>query len=272
MWASVISAIGGALINGVTSAITNGQRAKAQKQYADALRNAADEYSGEKLANKMYQGGRNESLQQNKDVGSFNSQFAGSRLNPTQTQAVNGYNAGASGAQQLANAQYNAAVGNANRDLSQANTNADVTQQSVATGLDAISGAAKAGKDIGVGKWAKGKLNDLKNLYSDSYVSDENTKDFEPADIQDTLRQLRSIIFKYTPEAQKELGVDNDEHIGITAQSLEGTPIDDKLNVVKETEDGVKALDKQKLLETVTAGIAELQREIDEMKGDDNAL
>ena len=267
MFGAIIGAISGAIINGVTSAITNGQRAKASREYASKLEDAANKYSGDALLNKMYQGGRQENLQRNAELGSYQSQFAGNRLQPTQVEATNGYNAGAAGAQQLANAEYNNEVGQAGRDLKQANINADVTQAGVATGLDTLGNAAKTMQETGAADAIKNKVQDLKNLYSSSYISDENCKDFEHADIQDTLRQLRSIIFKYTPEAQKELGVDDDVHVGITAQSAEDTPLDDGL--VKE-ENGIKELDKQKLMETVTAGIAELQREIDEMKQGEN--
>lgn len=91
-------------------------------------------------------------------------------------------------------------------------------------------------------------------------TSDERCKDALPeADVEDALRKVDSIEYKY-----KEPLDDGEEHVGVTAQSLEDGAFDD---VVSEDENGIKQLDKQMLLEAVMAGIASLQKEIDELKG-----
>ena len=96
-------------------------------------------------------------------------------------------------------------------------------------------------------------------------TSDENAKEYNnhsglpKADAEDALRQIESIEYKYKPET----GLDQDKHVGVTAQSLQGTAFNDDVK-----KDGkYLALDKQKLLESTLAGIAALQKEIDSLKG-----
>ena len=92
--------------------------------------------------------------------------------------------------------------------------------------------------------------------------SDENVKEYNnhnnlpKADAEDALRQIESIEYQY----KDGLGPQDGKHVGITAQSAEGTAFDD---MVQEN-NGIKELDRNKLLESVMAGIAALQKELDE--------
>jgi hypothetical protein len=85
------------------------------------------------------------------------------------------------------------------------------------------------------------------------------------ADIQDRLRQLESVKYKYTDEAQQTNpnSTDNDTHVGSVTQSYEKTPLFESA-VVKD-ENGMGHMDLYKLNEALAAGLAEMQREIDSL-------
>jgi hypothetical protein len=85
------------------------------------------------------------------------------------------------------------------------------------------------------------------------------------ADIQDSLRQLESVKYKYTDEAQQTNpnSTDNDTHVGSVTQSYEKTPLFESA-VVKD-ENGIGHMDLYKLNEALAAGLAEMQREIDSL-------
>ena len=117
-----------------------------------------------------------------------------------------------------------------------------------------------------------GGLADLyKNLKGPSATSDENQKEspknndsgLPESDIEDSMRQLETVQYQY--KDPNVPGCDDEVHkSGFTAQSAEKTPLYGK--AVKNCSDGVKRIDQWKLLESVTAATAQLQREIDELR------
>ena len=75
---------------------------------------------------------------------------------------------------------------------------------------------------------------------------------------QDAFRQIESIEYKY----KDGMGPQDGKHVGTTAQSWEGTVFDD---AVKENPEGIKELDKNKMLEAGLAGVASLRKDVDDM-------
>ena len=247
-WGAIAGGIAGGLFGAISSYNQTKKKATAYKQAADIMKNAAQEYSGANATHQETQAGLQNA------IGSGNLSAAGVAQNvaPTGTQfsqlanaantiqsdqsMANGYNAGQS--------QKATELGG---KLSQADAQAKNLLQAANVDYD-VSAAQTQGLLNGLGTVA----NTVKNI-----KSDENCKEALPeASVEDALRQIASIVYKYKPET----GEDQDIHVGITAQSMEGTAFDD---VVSEGADGFKQLDKQKLLESVMAGIASLQKEID---------
>lgn len=98
---------------------------------------------------------------------------------------------------------------------------------------------------------ANGALADIANA-NKQITSDENEK---KSNIDNFLGHLQAYAFEYK-DKDKE---DGDQHVGVTAQDVEKTRPD----MVTENEDGVKQLDRNKLVETVAAGLAELRKEME---------
>ena len=111
MWQTLISAVGGAIVGGVTNAaMTADAIDKKIKAYADSakeVRNAAEQYSGKNAYNEM--------VRQGKDMSSTMGDMAGSALS---AERLDNNNPGVTGAGAMANAYQNAgtsadAAGNA---------------------------------------------------------------------------------------------------------------------------------------------------------------
>lgn len=249
LFAAAIGAISGGIANGIMSSQLTKQNAKAYKQAAEEIRSAGQKYSGQNAYDSMQNTGNMEGNivnQRNSGAQLMNRPISGTAMSnvaDTQNDFNSGYNLGTSNAATMNNALYNAATANAQQKLNRAN-------------IDYKAGTAVQQAALNTA----GGLADLYKTTSDERTKEYNNKEGLPkASAEDALRQIESISFKYKPET----GLDQDEHVGVTAQSLEGTAFD---NVVSENKNGIKQLDKQKLQESVMAGIAALQKEIDKLE------
>lgn len=118
---------------------------------------------------------------------------------------------------------------------------------------------------------ASGALAGIAGLIGAAIASDEELKTIYPDmgdDILDAFRNIRSVEFNYTPEAIEEAkteilpGVDNDEHIGVIAQDVEKVFPE----TVEDNGSGHKLVDTKELTMANTAAIAELARQLKELK------
>lgn len=101
--------------------------------------------------------------------------------------------------------------------------------------------------------------------------SDETLKNIYPdmgEDILNAFRNIRSVKFNYTPEAIKECkteilpGVDKDSHMGVIAQDVEKVFPE----AVEDNGSGHKLVDTNEMTMANTAAIAELARQLIEIK------
>lgn len=267
MWGAIIAAVSGAVIGGAVQGITayetTEQKVGAYKKASEDVRNATDKYSGKNALDTMTTSGRDYSTEMGNAVGGQmvadniaptspgvtgaganalaynNSQNVGNKV---QSAAQSGFNQGVSNAQAMNDALYNKETVGAQQAMNQADINYNVANQAVQEGMNTVGNIAQT-------------YNTIK--------SDERLKNDEQASVEDALRQIESINYKYKPET----GLDQDEHVGVTAQSVEDTALDN--GMVSEDENGYKQLDKQKLMESIFAAQAALQKQIDTLKKDD---
>lgn len=262
--------LAGAIIAGVASGVLNGamasssakKNAKAYRNAAEEIKSAANKYSGANAYNALQQAGNIEGNIVNRQA--LDAQLQNSPVNNSATMAnvadlkgdfTSGYNLGQQNKQKDLNAKYNYDTASAQAALNAANIN-----------YQAGTAAQQAAMNTA------GGLTDLyKNVKSPSdATSDENCKEsinnnsgLPESDIEDSMRQLETIQYKYKDASVP--GCDNEVHkSGFTAQSAEKTPLFNK--AVHNDPDGVKRIDKWKLLESVTAATAQLQREIDKLE------
>lgn len=256
----IASTIAGAVVNGVTAGVENQKRVDAYQNAANQVRSAAEKYSGKGLYDRMTTSGmanaRNNNAQRLEALaGNVSGPTAATSAKIGANQIANtsntlgDFNTGASNAASLASGHYNNTTAQAQQLMNQADINYKANTEAVAGGLETLGEAAKT----------------IKN------VSDENEKTginndsgLPHADIQDSLRQIESIMYKY--KHPEKPGEDDEVHVGTTAQSLEKTDLFG--DTVAENEEGIKQVDQWRLLESITSASAELQREIDELQAD----
>ena len=267
---ALLGAIGAGVAAGAVNAYTTYKLADAYKNNAKAIREAAEKYSGhnadvsmtnagniqgQRAANMALASNANKAMTANNAMA--NAQNAMNDNSVAQSAMTQGQSLGRQMQGDTNAAQYNTATMGAENALNIAKKDYDIANQMVNSGINTVSQFAQAGKESGIGT---AKPNE------DEMTSDEGCKEgyhnkqgIPKADAEDALRQIESIEYQY----KDGLGEDKDRHVGVTAQSLEGTAFDDTVNK------GGKylTLDKQKLLESTLAGIAALQKEIDALKG-----
>lgn len=78
--------------------------------------------------------------------------------------------------------------------------------------------------------------------------------------ISDCLSNIDTFLYKYKESAQKEYGVDDNEHIGVMAQELEENPVTQ--TAVKTMDDGHKEVDIKELTMQNTAMLADVVKRI----------
>lgn len=264
---AVIGGIAGAAAGGVASYVLTKKNAKAYESYAKDIRNAAEEYSGQNAYNAMQNAGMQEANIVNQRNLNAQASRAPSNMTNKTANAANlqgnysqGYNLGAQNQKTALDAAYNAKTAKAQQALNQANIDYKAGTAATQAAMNAAGGLASLyGQVKGAGSGSQGS----------STPSDERVKEYDnhsglpKADVDDALRRIESINYKY----KDGTGLDNEEHTGVTAQSVQNTAFDD---MVSENENGVKQLDKQMMLEAVLAGIASLRKELDELEGNES--
>lgn len=285
--AGVILGIADGLAQGLVTKYQTEKLANAYKEAANQVRAAAQKYSGQAADSAMTQEGARQGQQiqklaqsqGQKGTSGLSNVDAMTGMNNVQNNGLSGYmqgqNLGRSNKAQELNSKYNAATIAAQNMLSRANTDFNVGNQALKLATNSIGGLLQGYGNIGgsaglatVTQPVSTGMNSLTQSAANMF-SDENCKEsitnssgdkIPVADAADALRQIESIEYQYKPE----MGLDNDKHVGISAQSLEGTALDN--GTVKSEPGKFKTLDKQKLLESTLAGIAALQKEIDSLK------
>lgn len=302
----LIAAAAGAILSGitqgVTTALTTNQKVKALQDAANQARDMANKYSGTELNRKMTEAGQanaqrlNQSdlaNQLNQMTNTSGAAMANANNNPSfKNNYEDYYKQGADREAAMNAAQYSKEQADIERNIKQADVNYNVANQTAQAGLNAAGGLASVAGDLG--NFNKPKANvatpatqtqynvsrDISKVAPPTNTtgtftpgSDENLKEpvnndsgLTHADIQDSLRQLESVKYKYTDEAQENNpnSTDNDIHVGSVTQSYEKTPLFESA-VVKD-ENGIGHMDLYKLNEALAAGLAEMQREIDEIE------
>ena len=160
----------------------------------------------------------------------------------------------------------NAALNKQQNELSNAQnmakTASDIDRAKYEGKIKNMTGTAGALSTIGAG---------VAGLVGAAIASDEELKTIYPDmgdDILEAFRNIRSCEFKYTPEAQEEAeietlpGVDEDIHMGAIAQDIK----QEFPEAVIENENGHLLVDTKEMTMANTAAIAELAREIKEIK------
>ena len=294
----VIGALAGGIANGLITNYQTKKLANAYKEAAKDIREAGKKYSGQAADAAMTQEGARQGQQmqklaQSQGVAGTTGLSTADATNMTQDQPglsayMQGQNLGRNTKATELNSKYNAATAKAQNMLSKANTDYRAGRAATQFGMNLLSGAANTINNIGSGNLmnafsgagggAGGGMSALTSAGggagaagaaggATALLSDENCKEsitnssgdkIPTADVEDALRQIESIEYQYKPET----GLDQDKHVGISAQSIEGTALDDG---TVHNDGPYKTLDKQKLLESVMAGIAAMQKEIDEI-------
>lgn len=275
--------IASALILGIADGlaqglVTNYQTKKLANAYKDAakqVRSAAQKYSGKEADTAMSQEGAIQGQQMQKLAQSQGAAGTTGLSTADATAATNnnsglsaymqGQNLGRGNKATELNSKYNAATVDAQNMLNKAKTDFNVGQATSNMVFNTLGGLGQAGGNIGMNGATQALGNGAASMFSDENCKESITNDsgdkIPTADVEDALRQIQSIEYKYKPET----GLDQDKHVGISAQSIEGTALD---NGMVNSEPGkFKTLDKQKLLESVMAGIAAMQKEIDDLRG-----
>ena len=289
--AMVVGAIAGGLANGIVTKYQTQKLANAYKKYAKNIRGAAEKYSGHNADVAMTEAGNQQGQKSarmalerglNTQTNDSNLSMVNAQNNMANTDGYNAMMEGQSLGRNLKandlNAAYNIETEDARQALNRAQM--DYAKGKAAAGelKNLGSNLISTGNNIGGMQAAQGLGNSITSGVSGlgaaassgglgglaALTSDENAKEYNnhsglpKADAEDALRQIESIEYQYKPET----GLDRDKHVGVTAQSLQGTAFDDDVK-----KDGkYLTLDKQKLLESTLAGCASLQKEIDRLK------
>jgi type II secretory pathway pseudopilin PulG len=264
MFGAVIGGIAGAAAGGITSYVLTKKNAKAYEGYAKDIRKAAEDYSGQNAYNAMQNAGMQEANIVNQRNLAAQASRAPSNMTNKAANAANlqgnysqGYNLGAQNQKTALDAAYNAKTAKAQQALNQANIDYKAGTAATQAAMNAAGGLASLyGQVKGMGSATPSES----QTPSDERVKEyDNHSGLPKADVDDALRRIESINYKY----KDGTGLDDKEHIGVTAQSVENTAFD---GMVSENENGVKQLDKQMMLEAVLAGIASLRKELDDLE------
>lgn len=254
------------LAQGIANTISSGvtyyagkKLQEAQKKYNDTLTQLNAEYSGENANNRITNAAQEQAnITSNREMDAAKQQTAGSgnamaNANKAEQNVANagakgytsGYSEGAQNENTLMQGEYAGKKAEADAKLEQAQTN-------YKAGMAAASGLQK------LGQAASSAFSDERGKESPI----NNDSGLPESDIEDSLRQLETVSYKYKdPNIE---GCDDETHdSGFIAQSAEKTPL--YKDAVQTGDDGYKRVDEWRLLEAVTAGISQLQREIDEL-------
>lgn len=263
---AVIGGIAGAAAGGISSYLLTKKNAGAYEEYAKDIRKAAEKYSGQNAYNAMQNAGMQEANIVNQRNLANQAAQAPTNMSNKAANAANlqsnysqGYNLGAQNEKANLTSHYNADTAKAQQALNQANIDYKAGTAATQAAMNATGGIASLyGQVKGMGAKADGTGS---ATGSDERIKEyDNHSDLPKADVDDALRRIESINYKY----KDGTGLDKEEHTGVTAQSVEGTAFDD---MVSENKQGVKQLDKQRMQEAIFAGIASLRKELDALEG-----
>ena len=269
MWGQAIGAIvggvAGGIINGYAAYKMNQDRVNAYKKAAEDVRKAAEKYSGQNAYNTMQNTGNQEAVNVNRNTLAAGGQMDNVSGTPAMNAAdlsnangtLQGYTLGANNAKTGMDSKYYRDTALARTAMKQADIDYKTANQTAQTVMNTASGLADVYKNIKPNK---------DNTSDESQKEGINNESGLPeSDIEDSMRQLETISYKYKDPSVP--GCDGEKHeSGFTAQSAEKTPLFNK--AVSTDDDGIKRIDQWKLMESLTAGIAQLQREIDELTGE----
>ena len=272
MWAQVIGAVvggvAGGVVNGMVAYQTNKDRVSAYKQAAKDVKEAAEKYSGQNAYNNMQNLGNQEAANVNRNSlaagGQMDNAFGTPAMNAADLSNANGtlqgYKLGAGNAKTDMDSKYYRDTALARTAMKQADIDYKAANQTMQTAMNAAGGLADVYKNI------KSNKSGGDNTSDESQKEGINNESGLPeSDIEDSMRQLETISYKYKDPSVP--GCDDEKHeSGFTAQSAEKTPLFGE--AVSTGDDGVKRIDQWKLMESLTAGIAQLQREIDALEGE----
>lgn len=272
MWAQVIGAVvggvAGGVVNGMVAYQTNKDRVSAYKQAAKDVKEAAEKYSGQNAYNNMQNLGNQEAANVNRNTlaagGQMDNASGTAAMNAADLSNANGtlqgYKLGAGNAKTDMDSKYYRDTALARTAMKQADIDYKAANQTAQTVMNAAGGLADVYKNI------KSNKSGGDNTSDESQKEAINNESGLPeSDIEDSMRQLETISYKYKDPSVP--GCDDEKHeSGFTAQSAEKTPLFNR--AVSTGNDGVKRIDQWKLMESLTAGIAQLQREIDELTGE----
>lgn len=273
MWAQVVSAIvggvAGGVINGMVAYQTNKDRVSAYRQAAKDVKEAAEKYSGKSAYDNMQNLGNQEAANVNRNTLAVGGQMDNVSGTPAMNAAdlsnangtLQGYKLGAGNAKADMDSKYYRDTALARTAMKQADIDYKAANQTAQTVMNAAGGLADVYKNI-----KSNNSNKSDNTSDESQKEGINNESGLPeSDIEDSMRQLETISYKYKDPSVP--GCDDEKHeSGFTAQSAEKTPLFG--DAVSNGDDGVKRIDQWKLMESLTAGIAQLQREIDALEGE----
>ena len=273
MWAQVIGAVvggvAGGVVNGMVAYQTNRDRVSAYRQAAKDVKEAAEKYSGKSAYDNMQNLGNQEAANVNRNTLAAGGQMDNVSGTPAMNAAdlsnanrtLQGYKLGAGNAKTDMDSKYYRDTALARTAMKQADIDYKAANQTMQTAMNAAGGLADVYKNI-----KSNNSNKSDNTSDESQKEGINNESGLPeSDIEDSMRQLETISYKYKDPSVP--GCDDEKHeSGFTAQSAEKTPLFN--DAVSTGDDGVKRIDQWKLMESLTAGIAQLQREIDALEGE----
>ena len=272
MWGQIVGAIvggvAGGVVNGMVAYQTNKDRVSAYKQAAKDVKEAAEKYSGQNAYNNMQNLGNQEAANVNRNSlaagGQMDNAFGTPAMNAADLSNANGtlqgYKLGAGNAKTDMDSKYYRDTALARTAMKQADIDYKAANQTMQTAMNAAGGLADVYKNIKSNKSGGDNTSD-----ESQKESINNESGLPESDIEDSMRQLETISYKYKDPSVP--GCDDEKHeSGFTAQSAEKTPLFGE--AVSTGDDGVKRIDQWKLMESLTAGIAQLQREIDALEGE----
>lgn len=256
-WGYLAQGIANTIAAGITYAAGK-KLTKAYKEYSKTMKGLVNEYSGSAANDKLISAGTEQGNIQNLRQGQADASKVSA--NPNTNAMGNAQQAQQATAE---NSQFTQGV-------QEGMDNQNTLMQGAYAGEKAKADAKleQAQKDYNA--MTQGVAGGLQNI--GSMLSDERAKEpinndsgLPESDIEDSMRQLETVSYQY--KDPNVPGCDGEKHeSGFVAQSAEKTPL--FKDAVNTGDDGIKRIDQWKLVEAVTAGIAQLQREIDELNAE----
>ena len=275
MWQLIVGAVVGGLVNGGFQYINSTLKLNEDKKALDSMKNAVNDYTGQNAFNKNVRAGSERGKQMNEmamasatgqATDASNTAFANAQglANNDANNNIYGsqYQTGMAQQDMLNKAKLNAEQQRLQNNMDQANKEYGQRTAMFSNGMKTIGDIAGMAGQVGsIG----GRSSDNNTQISDESEkeSPDEKSELPRASIEDSLRQLKAVWYEYK-NADKVPEEDDKTHVGFTAQNAEDTDL--FKDCVTEGNDGIKRIDRWRLQESLTAGLSELQKEIDELK------